>query len=201
MGLSQVNIDKVKHLKDVDSATSYLFTQINSTPRLQKALQYALDAHQVQFRKSGEPYIVHPILVASIVSSITDDEDMAISALLHDVVEDTDISIEDVVKLFGEDVAHLVEGLTKIDTIRDAELIPSSSNERLVVSALSFRKMLLASIGDVRVLVVKLCDRLHNMLTLDALEEHKQQRISEETLVVYAPIAHRLGISFFKKYS
>jgi len=198
MGLSQVNIDKVKHLKDVDSATSYLFTQINSTPRLQKALQYALDAHQVQFRKSGEPYIVHPILVASIVSSITDDEDMAISALLHDVVEDTDISIEDVVKLFGEDVAHLVEGLTKIDTIRDAELIPSSSNERLVVSALSFRKMLLASIGDVRVLVVKLCDRLHNMLTLDALEEHKQQRISEETLVVYAPIAHRLGISFLK---
>ena len=198
MGLSQVNIDKVKHLKDVDSAIEYLFTQIDNTPRLQKALQYSLDAHKEQLRKSGEPYIIHPILVASIVSSITNDEDMAISALLHDVVEDTDISIEDIIKIFGEDVAHLVEGLTKIDTIRDAELIPSSSNERLVVSALSFRKMLLASIGDVRVLVVKLCDRLHNMLTLDALLEHKQQRISEETLVVYAPIAHRLGISFLK---
>ena len=198
MGLSQVNIDKVKHLKDIDSATSYLFSQITNTPRLQKALEYSLDAHNGQFRKSGEPYIIHPILVSSIVSSITDDEDMAISALLHDVVEDTQKSIEDVRNIFGEDVAHLVEGLTKIDTIRDAELIPSSSNERLVVSALTFRKMLLASIGDVRVLVVKLCDRLHNMLTLDALQEHKQQRISEETLVVYAPIAHRLGISFVK---
>jgi len=198
MGLSQVQIDKVKHLNDVDSSSLYLFTQIEKTPQLEKALDYAIDAHKHQFRKSGEAYIVHPILVASIVSSITNDSSMAIAALLHDVVEDTETSVEDIRTLFGEDVAHLVEGLTKIDTIRDAELIPSTSNERLVVSALSFRKMLLASIVDVRVLVVKLCDRLHNMLTLDALPEHKQQRISEETLVVYSPIAHRLGISFLK---
>ena len=198
MGLSQVDIEKVKHLRDIDSATQYLFSQITPTQFLKDALEYSLSAHKEQFRKSGEPYVIHPILVASIVSSITNDESMTVAALLHDVVEDTTTTIEDIVKIFGNDVAHLVEGLTKIDTIRDAELIPSNSNEKLIVSALSFRKMLLASIEDVRVLVVKLCDRLHNMLTLDALAEHKQQRIAEETLVVYAPIAHRLGISFLK---
>ena len=198
MGLSHVEIEKVKHLHDVDSAISYLFSHINSTPLLQKALSYSIEAHKLQFRKSGEPYIIHPILVASIVASITADESMAIAALLHDVVEDTPTTVEEVESIFGKDVAHLVDGLTKIDTIRDSELIPSHSNEKLVASALTFRKMLIASIEDVRVLVVKLCDRLHNMLTLDALAEHKQQRISEETLVVYAPIAHRLGISFLK---
>lgn len=198
MGLSQVDIEKVKHIHGVDSASSYLFSQMENTPQLKKALEYSKKAHQTQIRKSGEPYIVHPILVASIVASITDDESMAIAALLHDVVEDTDINIEEISNIFGLDVAHLVEGLTKIDIIRDSELVPSASNEKLIVSALSFRKMLLASIEDVRVLVVKLCDRLHNMLTLDALPEHKQQRIAEETLVVYAPIAHRLGISFLK---
>ena len=198
MSLSQVDIEKVKHIHDVDSAQEYLFSQITPSKRLEDALEYSKAAHQKQFRKSGEPYIVHPILVATIVASITDDESMAIAALLHDIVEDTDVGIETITELFGRDVSHLVEGLTKIDTIRDLELIPSSSNEKLVVSALSFRKMLLASIEDVRVLVVKLCDRLHNMLTLDALPEHKQIRIAEETLVVYAPIAHRLGISFLK---
>lgn len=198
MSQSQVDIEKVKHIDNVDSAISYLFTQIPPSEILNKALGYSKVAHQKQFRKSGEPYIIHPILVASIVSSITDDEAMAIAALLHDVVEDTQINISEIKDIFGADVAHLVEGLTKIDTIRDAELIPSNSNERLVVSALSFRKMLLASIKDVRVLVVKLCDRLHNMLTLDSLPPHKQERIAEETLVVYAPIAHRLGISFLK---
>jgi len=198
LSLSQVDIEKVKHIHDVDSAQEYLFSQITPSKRLEDALEYSKAAHQKQFRKSGEPYIVHPILVATIVASITDDESMAIAALLHDIVEDTDVGIETITELFGRDVSHLVEGLTKIDTIRDLELIPSSSNEKLVVSALSFRKMLLASIEDVRVLVVKLCDRLHNMLTLDALPEHKQIRIAEETLVVYAPIAHRLGISFLK---
>jgi len=193
-----VDIEKVKHLHDENLASEYLFSQIGSSEKLKYALEYAKKAHINQFRKSGEAYIVHPILVASIVSSITNDESMAIAALLHDVVEDTSISIDEIEKLFGSDVAHLVEGLTKIDVIRDSELIPSSSNEKLVVSALSFRKMLLASIEDVRILVVKLCDRLHNMLTLDALPSHKQERISEETLVVYAPIAHRLGISFLK---
>lgn len=198
MPLSQVEIQKVKHIHDIDSATSYLFSQIAPSQALQDALTYSLKAHEDQFRKSGEPYIVHPILVAGIVASITNDESMAIAALLHDIVEDTDASVEEVHERFGGDVAHLVDGLTKIVSIRDAELVSSSSDDKLVVSALSFRKMLLASIEDVRVLVVKLCDRLHNMLTLDALAEHKQIRIAEETLVVYSPIAHRLGISSLK---
>jgi GTP pyrophosphokinase len=198
LGLNQLSIEKIKHLRDVDSASSYLFSQIPPSKTLQEALEFSIEAHKEQFRKSGEPYIVHPILVASIVASLTNDESMAISALLHDVVEDTEIPIVEIEERFGGDVAHLVSGLTKIDVIRDSELVPSHSDEKLVVSALSFRKMLLASIEDVRVLVVKLCDRLHNMLTLDALPAHKQRRIAEETLVVYAPIAHRLGISFLK---
>jgi len=198
LGLSQVEIEKVKHLHDVESATNYLFSHISANENIYKALSYSTQAHKGQVRKSGEPYIIHPILVASIVASITNDESMVISALLHDIVEDTPVTTDAIELLFGKDVAHLVEGLTKIDIIRDNELVPSSSNERLVVSALTFRKMLLASIEDVRVLVIKLCDRLHNMLTLEALAEHKQIRIAEETLVVYSPIAHRLGISFLK---
>lgn len=198
MPLNKIDVDKLKNINTIESAKEYLFSQITPSDELRHALEYSQTAHQYQFRKSGEPYIVHPICVAGLVASITDDESMAIAALLHDVIEDTDISREEIATLFGHDVLHLVDGLTKIDSIRDSELIPSSSNDRLVVSALSFRKMLLASIKDVRVLVVKLSDRFHNMLTLDALSEHKQQRIAEETLVVYAPIAHRLGISFLK---
>jgi len=196
--LSQIDIEHVKNVHDIDSAIAYLYSQIEKTPLLDQALNYSIEAHKTQFRKSGEPYVVHPILVAGIVSSITNDISMAIAALLHDVVEDTPTTATEVSEIFGSDVGHLVQGLTKIDIIRDSELISSSSNERLMTSALSFRKMLIASIEDVRVLVVKLCDRLHNMLTLDALALHKQNRIAEETLVVYAPIAHRLGISYLK---
>lgn len=155
-------------------------------------------AHEGQQRKSGEPYIVHPIIVAAITAAFSNDETMVQAALLHDVVEDTPYEIEDILAQFGDDVAHLVEGLTKIVELRDEELVPFGSDERLINSALTFRKMLVASIKDIRVLVIKLCDRLHNMLTLDALSVQKQKRIAEETLVVYAPIAHRLGISRLK---
>jgi RelA/SpoT family (p)ppGpp synthetase len=167
-------------------------------PVIIHALDFAKEAHKDQYRKSGEPYVIHPILVAALVAYVAKDETMVVAALLHDVVEDTSCSIEDIHNRFGKDVAHLVEGLTKIVEIRSEELIPSTSNEKLITSALSFRKMLLASIKDVRVLIVKLCDRLHNMLTLSALPPAKQKRIAEETLVVYAPIAHRLGISTIK---
>lgn len=193
-----LNIDKIVAINSVDGALAFLFTQIDSSAAIEKALKLAQDAHKEQFRKSGEPYVIHPILVASIVANITEDESMVIAALLHDVVEDTDTPIEQISTDFGKDIAHLVEGLTKIDAIRDAQLIPSYSDQKLIISALTFRKMLIASIEDVRVLVVKLCDRLHNMLTLDALAASKQRRISEETLVVYAPIAQRLGISYLK---
>jgi len=196
--LNTVDIEKITRISDVEGAISHLYSLISPSHAIKTALSFAQEAHAEQFRKSGEPYIVHPVLVASIVAAITGDEAMVIAALLHDVVEDTHITIDDVSRDYGADVAHLVEGLTKIDSIRDAQLIPSNSDEKLVVSALSFRKMLVASIEDVRVLVVKLCDRLHNMLTLGALSEAKQHRIAEETLVVYAPIAHRLGISFLK---
>ncbi|SMC09534.1 RelA/SpoT family protein [Nitratiruptor tergarcus] len=193
-------IDKIKNIKSVEEAQKLLFTLYPPTKKIQKALQFAKDAHEGQYRKSGEPYIIHPILVAAITAFVTNDETMIISALLHDVVEDTSHCIEEIEELFGKDVASLVEGLTKIVAIRSEELIPSSSKEKLITSALSFRKMLIASIEDVRVLIVKLCDRLHNMLTLDALPAAKQKRIAEETLVVYAPIAHRLGIASIKNY-
>lgn len=190
--MNTIDIETITRINDVEAAVEHLYSLIPPTKRISTALEYAREAHKNQCRKSGEPYIVHPVLVASIVAAITGDEAMVVAALLHDVVEDTHITSEDVERDYGEDVANLVEGLTKIDTIRDAQLIPSNSDEKLVVSALSFRKMLIASIEDVRVLVVKLCDRLHNMLTLGALSPAKQHRIAEETLVVYAPIANRL---------
>jgi len=195
----EVFLDKAKNIHTIEEAKALLWEQLPSpTPLSLKALDLALTAHDGQIRKSGEPYIVHPILVAAITAKISNDETMVQAALLHDVVEDTSFTIEDLEVAFGDDVAHMVEGLTKIVEIRDEELVPSGSDERLINSALTFRKMLIASIKDVRVLVIKLCDRLHNMLTLDALSEEKQKRIDEETLVVYAPIAHRLGILALK---
>ncbi|QOR62514.1 RelA/SpoT family protein [Sulfurovum sp. ST-21] len=192
---------KVKEIHTIEEATALLWEQLPSpSSQTTKALDVAMTAHDGQKRKSGEPYIVHPILVAVITASISADETMVQAALLHDVVEDTDIDLEDLEHEFGEDVTHMVEGLTKIVEIRDEELAPSGSDDRLISSALTFRKMLIASIKDIRVLVIKLCDRLHNMLTLDALPLHKQKRIAEETLVVYSPIAHRLGISRLKNH-
>ena len=194
-------LSKIKEIHTIEAATALLWEQLPShSPRTRKALDLAMTAHDGQMRKSGEPYIVHPILVAAITASISNDETMVQAALLHDVVEDTDFDLEDLQRAFGEDVTHMVEGLTKIVEIRDEELVPSGSDDRLISSALTFRKMLIASIKDIRVLVIKLCDRLHNMLTLDALPPHKQKRIAEETLVVYAPIAHRLGISRLKNH-
>jgi len=194
-----VFLTKVENIHSIEEASALLWEQIPSPhPTTKKALELALTAHDGQTRKSGEPYIVHPILVATITAAFSNDETMVQAALLHDVVEDTSFTIEDLESAFGEDVAHMVEGLTKIIEIRDEELISSDSDERLINSALTFRKMLIASVKDVRVLVIKLCDRLHNMLTLDALSDEKQRRIAEETLVVYAPIAHRLGIARIK---
>ncbi len=191
-------LDKIKNISSVKEASNLLYDLSSNNQVVKDALEYATKWHEGQFRKSGEAYIVHPILVACITAHFGGDEAMIVAALLHDVVEDTECDIDEIEHKFSSEVARLVEGLTKIVRIRDDNLIPSSSNERLANSALSFRKMLLASIEDVRILVVKLCDRLHNMLTLDALSTEKQKRIAEETLVVYVPIAHRLGISTIK---
>lgn len=191
-------VEVVKKCKQTEQAVELLFKYIRKTPDIERAVAFTIEKHHGQFRRSGEPYVVHPILVCVFVAYLGGDESMVIAGLLHDVVEDTSCSTEEVKEMFGEEVGHLVDGLTKIVEIRDSELLPSTSNDKLVASALTFRKMLIASIRDVRVLVVKLCDRLHNMLTLEALDSLKQKRISEETLVVYAPIAHRLGISSIK---
>jgi RelA/SpoT family (p)ppGpp synthetase len=193
-------LELTQRVRTVEDALTVLSHQMELDKEIRRALDLAINAHENQYRKSGEPYIIHPILVAAITASISNDSTMVVAALLHDVVEDTTYSIEEIGALFGDDVEHIVSGLTKIVEIRDKNLVPSHSNERLISSALSFRKMLVASIEDVRVLIIKLCDRLHNMLTLDALLPVKQKRISEETLVVYAPIAHRLGISRIKNY-
>lgn len=192
-------LDKALNVSTIEEAQELLHLyHPTPTPLFFTALNLSKEAHAGQQRKSGEPYIIHPILVATITASVANDESMIIAALLHDVVEDTHYEIEEIEEIFGEDVAHMVEGLTKIEDIREVELIPSSSDKKLISSAMTFRKMLLSSIKDVRVLVVKLCDRLHNMTTLEALPIEKQQRIAEETMVVYAPIAHRLGISQLK---
>jgi (p)ppGpp synthase/HD superfamily hydrolase len=193
-------LDSLKHIKDVESAKECLFQLCGKNKGIKEALLFAKKAHQEQYRKSGEPYIIHPILVAVIVKLIGGDDEMVISALLHDTVEDTDVTIEDIENKFGKNIKSIVDGLTKITEIREEELLSSSSNKKLISSALTFRKMLISSIEDVRVLVIKLCDRVHNMLTLDALSKQKQKRITEETLVVYVPIAHRLGIGKIKNF-
>ncbi|MCI6177599.1 RelA/SpoT family protein [Campylobacter sp.] len=191
-------IDRVCACHTLEDAKDILYSVAKPTGILLKAVDYCISSHDGQTRKSGEPYSIHPILVTSFVAHMGGDESMLIAALLHDVVEDTECDEEQLTFDFGKDVCSLVNGLTKIVAIRKDELVSSSSKEKLTASAMSFRKMLLASIEDVRVLFIKLCDRLHNMLTLDVLRPDKQKRIAEETLVVYAPIAHRLGISAIK---
>ena len=151
------------------------------------AFDTAVDAHKDQRRKSGEPYIFHPIAVAKIVASQIGLDAVAIaSALLHDVVEDTDYTIEDIERLFGNTVAHIVQGLTKISSM--------SRENDISLQAENFRKLLLTMNDDVRVILIKIADRLHNMQTMDSMAEYKQAKIASETLYIYAPIAHRIGL-------
>ena len=151
------------------------------------AFDTAVDAHKNQRRKSGEPYIFHPIAVAKIVASQIGLDAIAIaSALLHDVVEDTDYTIEDMERLFGNTVAHIVEGLTKISSM--------SRENDISLQAENFRKLLLTMNDDVRVILIKIADRLHNMQTMDSMADYKQAKIASETLYIYAPIAHRIGL-------
>jgi len=191
---------ELQQINTIEDAKKALASSIEITPKIEKAINFCIISHEGQVRKSGEPYAVHPLLVATITAYFSTDEAMVTAALLHDVVEDTACTLEEIEAGYGIDVSKIVDGLTKIVEIREHELTSSTSHEKLMSSALSFRKMLIASIEDVRVLVIKLCDRLHNMLTLSALKKEKQIRIAEETLVVYAPIAHRLGISTLKNY-
>jgi GTP pyrophosphokinase len=154
---------------------------------MRRAYLFSAQQHRGQIRKSGEPYLIHPLEVANIIAELKLDPVCVVTGLLHDIVEDTNTPLSEIERLFGLDVAHLVDGLTKISKLKKA-----SAEER---QALSIRKMLLAMVDDVRVILVKLADRLHNMRTLEHLMSEKRKRIAQETLDVYAPIAHRLGMS------
>src|ERR671913_965478 len=160
------------------------------TELLRRAYVFSAFEHKGQVRHSGEPYMVHPLEVADFLADLKLDVVAIAAGLLHDVVEDTLTTIEIIAERFGEDVAHIVEGVTKIGAI------PFSSTEER--QAENFRKMLLAMVDDIRVILVKLADRLHNMRTLHHLPEERRLKIAQETLDIYAPIANRLGMSKVK---
>ncbi|MGI8876628.1 MAG: RelA/SpoT family protein [Egibacteraceae bacterium] len=154
------------------------------------AYQVAEAAHAGQERQSGDPYIVHPVGVAEILAELGMDTATICAALLHDVVEDTDVAVSELAKQFGAETAALVDGVTKLERIKTATKADQQAE--------SLRKMLIAMASDFRVLVIKLADRLHNMKTIHHLRREKQKRIAEETLAIYAPLAHRLGMQNFK---
>ena len=166
-------------------------TEGYDSERIERAYQLAKTAHQDQRRRSGEPYIMHPVAVAKILFEIGMDNECIIAALLHDVVEDTVYDIDYIKNEFGSDVALLVDGVTKLTQI------PLYTREE--VQAENIRKMFIAMNQDVRVIIIKLADRLHNMRTLEHMPVYKQRQKSQETLEIYAPIAHRLGIRQFKE--
>ena len=153
---------------------------------IKKAYDYSLKHHEGQSRASGEPYLVHPLEVALVLAEMKMDPVAVAAGLLHDSVEDTSVTIVDIRKEFGEQVAHIVEGVTKISKIEFAT--------REEQQAENLRKMMLAMVDDIRVVLIKLADRLHNMRTLEHLDPERQRKIAEETLEIYAPIAHRLGM-------
>jgi GTP pyrophosphokinase len=153
---------------------------------IRKAWQFCLEHHKGQLRASGEPYVLHPLEVALVLAEMKLDSTAIAAGLLHDAVEDTPVTTEDITAKFGEQVAHIVEGVTKIDKIEFANRVDRQAE--------NVRKMLLAMVSDVRVVIIKLADRLHNMRTLEHLAAEKRQNIARETLDIYAPLAHRLGM-------
>ena len=181
--------------QEVDETSSLLTTFRERHPGadttlIERAYRVALDAHAGQTRKSGEPYIHHPMSVATIVARQGLDDVTVASALLHDAVEDTSVSLDDLERDFGVDVRMIVDGVTKLDRLH----FDTKEDQQ----AASVRKMLVALAKDLRVLIIKLADRLHNMRTLAALPEHKQQRVAQETLDIFAPLANRLGMQEVK---
>ncbi len=187
-------------ITDVDKLYSDLRKKIqaihseNELPIIDKAFEVANSFHQGQLRRSGEPYIIHPIAVANILVDLGMDYQSIVAALLHDVVEDTDYTIEQLTEEFGEDVAVLVDGVTKLGKVQ-----LNSRETKEEQQAENVRKMLLAMSKDIRVIIVKLADRLHNMRTLEFVDPQKQRDKALETLEIFAPISHRLGIRSVKE--
>ena len=165
---------------------------------IEKAYKVASEAHKNQFRKSGEPYIIHPLNVAIILADLKLDKETIVAGILHDVVEDTVMTEEDLRREFGDDVALLVDGVTKLEKIPLSGSNGEQSDAKLEMQAENLRKMFLAMAKDIRVIMIKLADRLHNMRTLKYKTPESQQRIAKETLEIYCPIAQRLGISKLK---
>ena len=166
------------------------YTPNLDTKRLFDAFTYADAEHHGQLRKSGEPYIIHPLAVADIVADLGLDVDSVIAALLHDCIEDTDATHEEIAKKFGKSVAELVEGVTKLTRVQYV----SKEEEQME----NLRKMLMAMAHDIRVILIKICDRLHNMRTMEYQSPRKQREKSLETMEIYAPLAHRLGMQKLK---
>ena len=178
----------------------YLFESLNlliqkylpeeQIKRLKQAYLVARDAHEGQTRSSGEPYITHPVAVACILAEMRLDYETLMAALLHDVIEDTPATYQDMEQLFGKSVAELVEGVSKLDKLK--------FRDKKEAQAENFRKMIMAMVQDIRVILIKLADRTHNMRTLGSLRPDKRRRIARETLEIYSPLAHRLGIHHLK---
>lgn len=184
--IEEENKEITKRYKDLLKGTYEVLSKTDKD-LIRKAFDIALDAHSNQRRKTGEPYIFHPIAVAKIVANeIGLDATSIASALLHDVVEDTTYTIDDMEHLFGKPIAKIVKGLTKISRL--------NKEQDASIQAENFRKMLLTLNDDVRVILIKIADRLHNMQTMDAMPVDKQVKIASETLYIYAPLAHRLGL-------
>ncbi|MBQ3601320.1 MAG: bifunctional (p)ppGpp synthetase/guanosine-3',5'-bis(diphosphate) 3'-pyrophosphohydrolase [Lachnospiraceae bacterium] len=206
-GLENMRENKVGHASDDISAPAHftdpeiLYAQLMETVRnyhpsgdlsvIEKAYTIARDAHQDQRRKSGEPYIIHPICVGIILAELELDKETIVAGLLHDVVEDTVLTSEEITDLFGAEVSLLVDGVTKLTQL-------NYSNDKIDLHAENLRKMFLAMAKDIRVILIKLADRLHNMRTLEYMKPEKQRSKARETMDIYAPIAQRLGIAKIK---
>ncbi|WP_068598748.1 RelA/SpoT family protein [Vaginella massiliensis] len=183
--LEQENIEIARRYKEMLKNT-YVSLSEEDKKLIRRAFDLAVDAHKDQRRKSGEPYIYHPIAVAKIVADEIGLGAVSIAAaLMHDVVEDTDYTLEDIERLFGKRIAKIIDGLTKISVLNKQDVSIQSEN---------YKKLLLTLSEDVRVILIKIADRLHNMRTLDSMREDKQLKIASETVYIYAPLAHRLGM-------
>jgi guanosine-3',5'-bis(diphosphate) 3'-pyrophosphohydrolase len=197
MGKTKANIFTAEDISRIEKEFSLLKDNLyrcdnpGDKELIEKAFNYANEAHRDMYRNSGEPYIIHPIHVARIVNQeIGLGARSVAAALLHDVVEDTDVTLENISKEFGTKIASLIDGLTKISG--------TYNKESHSLQAENFRKMLMTLSDDIRVILIKIADRLHNMRTLDSMPEHKRMKVAGETIYLYAPLAHRLGLFAIK---